>query len=168
MMPVGDFALRAHSDGAVDQVRQLLWDGAHLDVITAHVLVEAEQIDLLLVRAAHGRALGLAHDGHHRHMVELGVVQAIEQVHRARAAGRDTNTHLAGELGEPDRFECGHLLMSGLDELWPVVGALPCGQKAVDPIAWIAEDLRYSPLAQSRQQNVANCVRHECSFDRIR
>ena len=72
-------------DRPVDQVGQLLRHRAHLHVVAADVLEQAEQIDLLLVRAAHRRALGLADDGDHRHVVELGVVQPVEQVHRARA-----------------------------------------------------------------------------------
>ena len=75
------------ANGPVDQIRQLLRHGAHLDVVAADVLVQAEQIDFLLVGAAHRRPLGLPHDRHHRNVVELGVVQAVEQVDRTRAAG---------------------------------------------------------------------------------
>ena len=54
-------------------------------VVAGDVLEEAEQVDLLLVAAAHRGAVGLADDRDHRHVVELGVVQAVEQVDGARA-----------------------------------------------------------------------------------
>ncbi len=50
-----------------------------------HVLEEADQIDLLLIVAAQGAARLLANQGDHRLMIELGVVQAIQQVDGARA-----------------------------------------------------------------------------------
>ena len=76
------------ADRPVDQVRQLLGHRAHLHVVAADVLEQAQQIDLLLVRAAHRRAFGLPDDRHDRHVVELRVVQPVEQMDRARAAGR--------------------------------------------------------------------------------
>ena len=80
-------------------------------------LNRAEQVDLLLVRAAHRAAVGLADDRDHRHVVELGVVQPVEQVDRAGSRGGRADPDPAGELGVADGLERGHLLVPGLDEL---------------------------------------------------
>jgi len=55
----------------------------HLDVLAGHVLEQGEQVDFLLVGAAHRAAAGLADDRDHRHVIELGVVQAVQQVNGA-------------------------------------------------------------------------------------
>ena len=62
-------------------------------------------------------AIGLPDDGQHRHMVQLGVVEAVQKMD---GAGPDVAMHtpIAGELGIAHRLEGGHLLVAGLDELW--------------------------------------------------
>ena len=144
------------ADRAVDQVGQLLGHGAHLHVVAADVFEQAEQVDFLLVGAAHRRAFGLSDDGHHRHVVELGVVEAVEQVYRSRAAGRHAHPDLAGELGESDGFEGRHLLVAGLHELRFVAGALPGRQQAVDAVPGEAEDLLHTPFPQPGEQDICN------------
>lgn len=146
--------------GSVDDVRQLFGDGHHLAVLRRHVLVEAEQVDLLLIAAAHGAPVRLAHDGNDRHMVKLGVVQAVEEVDGTRARGRRAHADLAGELGVSDRFECGHLLVPGLDEPWLVLRASPGGKQAADAVTGVGEDMVNVPFAQSLQNEVGYLDRH--------
>jgi len=67
----------------VDDVGKLFGDRDHLAVLARDVLEQAQQVDLLLVGAAHRTAVGLPDDRDHGRMVELGVVQAIEKVDRA-------------------------------------------------------------------------------------
>ncbi len=69
-------------DRAVENIGQLFGNGDHLHVVAGDVLVQAEQIHLLLVGAAHGGAVGLSDDRHDGHVVEFGVVKAVEQMHR--------------------------------------------------------------------------------------
>ena len=69
------------------------------------------------------------------HVVELRVVQAVEQVDGAGPGGGRAHPDLAGELRVADRFEGGHLLVPGLDELGLVVGPPPGGEQAVDAVA---------------------------------
>jgi hypothetical protein len=76
--PLGD----GGADGPVQYVGQLFGDRNHLHILAGHVLEQREQVDFLLVGAAHRAAVGLAHDRHHGHVVQLGVVQAVEQVDR--------------------------------------------------------------------------------------
>ena len=59
----------------------------------------------------------LAHDRHHRLVVQLGVVQTVQQVDRPRARGGHAASRLAGELGVRARHERRHLLVPRLDEL---------------------------------------------------
>ena len=98
-------------------------------------------------------------DRHHRHVVQLGVVQPVEQVDRPRARGGHADADPASELGVPDRLEGGHLLVPGLDELRLVVGSAPGGQDPVDPVAGVGEHVlarprRAAARAGSRQLSV--------------
>ena len=104
------------ADRAVDHVRQLrrMADLLHIFGDVGEHPVEVEL--LLVARAADGRS-GLAADGEHRHVVELGVVEPGDEVGRARAAGREAHAELAGELGVRHRHERRHLLVPRLDEV---------------------------------------------------
>ena len=44
------------------------------DILALIDSLEAQQVDLLLIRAAHRAAVGLADDSDHRYMVEFGVI----------------------------------------------------------------------------------------------
>ncbi len=66
----------------------------------------------------------LTDDRHDRLVVELGVIQAVEQVDRAGAGGRQADPDLAGELGVRAGHERGHLLMADLDELRAVIACV--------------------------------------------
>ena len=73
----------------VDHAGQLGRVVDHL-VVLGDVGVELVQVDLLLVPGAEDRGLLHAGDGEHRHVVELRVVQAVEQVD---AAGPEVARH---------------------------------------------------------------------------
>ena len=75
------------------------------------------QVDLLLVAAAERAARLLADDRDHRLMIELGVVEAVQQVDRARAGRRQADADLARELRMAAGHERRHLLVAHLDEL---------------------------------------------------
>lgn len=68
---------------AIDQVSHLRRFGRHVHVLAGDVLVQADQIDLLLVVAAEPGPRLLTDDRHHRLMVELGVVEPVQQVYGA-------------------------------------------------------------------------------------
>src|SRR5512132_1735665 len=81
-------AASAYAHGAIDEVRCLPGVVAFAEVLVRDVLEQRVQVDLLLEVAAERHPLLLADDRHHRRAVELGVVEAVEQVDRARARGR--------------------------------------------------------------------------------
>jgi hypothetical protein len=89
-------------------------------------------------------------------VVELGVVQAIEQVHGAGARSGDADAEAAGELRIADCLERAHLLMPGLDELQVGLGPAPGGENAVDAVTREAEHLVDSPFAQAAKQVVGD------------
>ncbi len=95
--------------------------------------------------------LGLPDDGHHRHVVQHGVIEAVEQVDRAGARRGHADPDLAGELGVAHRLEGGHLLVAGLDELRLGVGPAPRPEQPVDPVPGVAEDLIDAPFLESLQ-----------------
>ena len=87
--------------------------------------------------------------GDHRLVVELGVVQAVEQVDRARPAGHQRAAQrTAAVLDVGGGGETGGLLVPDLDELGPPVGALQRGGHAVDAVAGIAEVAVHAPAGQ--------------------
>jgi len=148
------------ADRGVEHARQLLGNGHHVDVVGGDVLEQAQQVDLLLVITAHRAARGLPDDGHDRHVVELGVVQAVEQVDRTRPGGGQADSHLAGELGVADRLEGGHLLVPGLGEGRLVIGVPEGRDDAINAVARVAEHAFHPPLAQAGQQVVGDGLTH--------
>jgi hypothetical protein len=147
-------------DGAIKGVRQLL-SHVHLDeVVAGDVLEQGLQIHFLLVAPAHSAACGLPDDRHHRHMIQLRVVQAVQQMDRARPTRGHAHAHPAGELRIPDCREGGHLLMPGLHESWFVVRFPERGDNSVDTVARIGEHLLDIPVPQALKQIVANRLGH--------
>ena len=74
--------------GPVDQVPDLHRRRCHLDVLVCDVFEQRREIDLLLIRAAQSRPRLLTHDRHHRLMIELRVVEAIQEMNRTRPRRR--------------------------------------------------------------------------------
>ena len=120
---------------AVDHVTDRRGIGDLLDVGGSDVGVELEKVDLLLEVAAHRSIEGLADDGHHRPVVQLGVVEAVQQVDRARPRGGQADPDITGELGVAAGHERGHLLVTGLDEPQLVLMAAKRAEDAVDAVA---------------------------------
>ncbi len=115
----------------------------------------------MLVAATHRAAVGLSDDRHDRDVVELGVVEPVEEVNRARSGGRDTDRDLPGELRVADGLEGGHLLVPRLDERGFVVGPAPRGKQAVDAVTGIAEDDLDAPVPQPPQNVVGDSLSHQ-------
>ncbi len=158
----GPLGLR-DAQGPVHQVPHLGGVRAHVDVTRGDVLEQGDQVDLLLVVAAQRPAVLLAHDGDHRLVVHLGVVQPVEQVDRAGARRGQADADLAGELGVGRRHERGQLLVPGLDELHGVVRALGALQRAhdgVDAVPREAVDALDAPLVEAFDHEVRDRLAH--------
>jgi hypothetical protein len=87
------------ADRAVDQVADLRGAARYLHVLARHVLEQVQQVDLLLIVAPQRRAGLLADDRQHRLVVELGVVEAIEEMDGAGPGGHQADADLTRELG---------------------------------------------------------------------
>ena len=107
----------------------------HVCTYSEHVLEQRLEVDLLLVVGAERHPLLLADDRDDGRVVELRVVEAVQQVDRARPGGRHADADLAGELRVAARHERGHLLVARLDELGIAVGAVERAEEAVDAVA---------------------------------
>ena len=104
----------------------------------------------------------LAHDGHHRLVVQLRVVETVPQVDGARPGGGHATAHLTGELGVPARHERGHHLVSRLDELRVAVRPVESPPHAVDAVAGVSEDAVDAPLAQAIENVVCYLLPATC------
>ena len=137
----GDRARRARDlDGAVDQVRDLPRRHRDLDELARDVLEQRAEVDLLLVAGAERQALLLADDRDDRLMVELGVVEPVEEVDRARPGGREADADVAAELRVRAGHERRQFLVRGLDELDRVAVLVKAAEDPVDAVAGIAVD----------------------------
>ncbi len=136
----------------------------HIWTYSDDVLEERDQVDLLLVLAAERHPLLLADDRDHGRVVELRVVEAVQEMDRARARGRQADADLAGVLRVPAGHERGHLLVARLDELRVAVGAVERAQERVDPVARVAVDAVDAPLAEAFEDVVGDELGHVNPF----
>ena len=152
----------AHS--AVDQLADLRRLCRHMDIFAGNILEEGEQIDLLLILAAKCSARLLSDDGQHRLMVHLRVVEAIQQMDRARPRGGQAYAEIAGEFGVAAGHEGRHFLVPHLDEIELVAGAVEGADEAVDPVTGISKDTPYPPGGEPFPEEVAYCIGHAITF----
>ena len=134
-----------------------------------HVLEQAEQVDLLLVVAAQTEPGLLADDRDHRLMVELGVVEPVQEVDRARPGGCQADARLARELRVRAGHERRHLLVANLDELGSPLSAPEGADDPVDAVSGIAVYALHAPLAsETFKQVISDALAHDCSGRRSR
>src|SRR5207249_4917777 len=77
---------------------------------------------------------------------------------------READADLARELRVGAGHERGHLLVPDLDEVDPAVRLLlprEGAHDAVDPVAGVSEDAPHPPLAEPREEEVADGFSHE-------
>jgi hypothetical protein len=103
------------AEGPVDHHRRVL-GGEHRLHVLRGVGEQRLQVDALLVGRPQHAPLLLPDDRDERHVVELRVVQAVEQVDRARPLGGQHHPDLAGVLGVPDGHQRRVLLVPRLHE----------------------------------------------------
>jgi hypothetical protein len=158
----GHGAARARdAERAIDQRARLRRVHARLAELARDVAEQPLQIDLLLVVGAERHALLLADDRDHGLVVLGGVVEAVEQVDRARPRGRHADADLAGELRVRARHERGELLVADLDEAELVRCAVERTEEAVDAVAGIPVDRAHAPAVQPLHDEVADGGAHD-------
>ena len=129
-------------------------------VVGGHVAEELEDVDLLLeVRADHV-VVRVPGDGQDRGVIELGVVEAVEQVDGPGPAGGEADAQPPGELGVAAGGEGRRLLVPALDEADLVLVLAQGLEDPVDPVAGQAEGRVHAPVDQLLDDHVARGLRH--------
>src|SRR5204863_3140603 len=92
--------------------------------------------------------------------VELGVVEAVQEVDRARAGGGYADADLTREFRVAAGHEGSHLLVSDLDELGVAACAVEGAEEGVDAVAGVAVDPVDAPLGEPFEDVVSDEFRH--------
>ena len=142
-------------DRPVDQVTDLGRIARHVDEMAGHILEEGNQIHFLLVFRAKGGSGLLPDYGHHRLMVQLRIVQAVQQADRPRTRGCYADAHFAGKFRMSACHERRIFFMAGLDELYFFPEPVERTHDAVDPVAGIPVDAAYSPFVKAMNEIIA-------------
>ena len=106
--------------------------------------------------ASEGRAGLLTDDRHDRLVVELGVVEAVQEMDRSRPRRRQAHADLIRPLGVRAGHQGGRLLVADLDELDALLGALQGAHDPVDAIAGIAVDAVDAPLGEPLNEEIGD------------
>lgn len=132
-------------------------------VVGGDVLEHPVEVDLLLEeRAQEGGALH-AGDGQYRGVVELGVVQAVEQVQAARSRRRQAHPQPPSGLGVARGHERGGFLVLHEDEADPVLVAAQPLHDPVDAIAGDPEDGVDPPVDEPLNEQLGRDLLHDLS-----
>jgi hypothetical protein len=131
-----------------------------MHILVGDILEEGNEVNLLLVIPAQCRTPLLAHNRHHRLVVELGIVKAIEEVDCTGARGGKTNPEVAGELSMATGHKRGHLLVAHLDELQPALGPPDGAHNAIDTVAGVSINPRNTPLQQPLYEKITDRTVH--------
>ena len=147
------------ADGVVDQGGDLDRHPDH-GVVGGHVLEDPLQVDLLL--ESRPEELGGLHagDGQHGDVVELGVVEAVQQVEPARPGRGQADPEAPGRLGVAARHEGGRLLVVHEDEADPVLVAAQPLHDSVDAVTGKAEDHVDAPVDEAFDQQLRGDLGH--------
>src|SRR5690606_35527062 len=119
------------------------------------------EVDRVLEAAAERERGGLPGDGDHRLVVQLGDVEAVQEMDRARPRRRHAHADLARELRVRASHERRHLLVPDLDEVHPVAGRIQRAEEAVDAVTRVTVDPADPPVVQALDDVVADGVGHE-------
>jgi hypothetical protein len=111
-----------------------------------HVLEQVIRVDVLLIVRPDEVVVGHAGDGEDGHTVQLGVIEAIEQVDRPRSGRRHADAQATAELRVAHGCERCGFLVTHVHEADPVPGLAERLQEAVDAVAGQAEDRVHSPV----------------------
>src|SRR5438552_11844333 len=117
----------------------------HKKLVEGHILLGESADEVVILQSGNGQ---------HRRLVELGVVEAIEQVNAARAGSSQTNAQLAGQLGVSAGAESGGFFVAHLNEANFFLMSAQGFHDAVDAVARQAKDNFYAPVNQGFDQYV--------------
>jgi hypothetical protein len=157
---VGDAAVgQGVAGGDVHHARDLLGVGDQ-QVVGGHVVEEPVDLHLLLVVGAQHRGLLHAGERQHRRVVELGVVEAVEEVDRAGPGRGAADAEPARGLGVATGHEGGGLLVMDQEEGHLLLDAPEPFHQAVDPVPWQPEHSVHAPVGQATGHGLTDGLLH--------
>ena len=119
----GDRALgMSDTHRTIDQMTYLFGDAGESQELAGNILEKILQVDLLLIGGAESCTCLLPNKRHYRHMVELGVVETVEEMNRARTGRGVAKTNLPGEFRVSRCHEGRHFLVADLHVLHKTFG----------------------------------------------
>ena len=123
------------------------------------------QVDLLLIGGAESRARLLPNQCHHRHMVELGVVETVEEMNGTGTGGCEAKTGLPGEFRVRRCHEGRHFLVADLYVFHKSFGLFQGYIETADTVTRIAIDAFKAPFRQTLPDEFADVHAHVCRPD---
>ena len=147
------------ADGDVDEGGDGHGDVDHL-VVDAEVHEHFVQVHLLLVFRPQLRRRLDPGDGQHGDVVQLGVVQAIDQVEPSRARGCKAYPQPAGRLAVAGRHEGRRLFVVNQEEPDAVLVAAKALHDPVDAIAGKSEDCVDAPVDEALDEELRGDLLH--------
>lgn len=147
-------------DCPVDQMSDLGRIGCHLYKMVGHILEQGDQVHLLLVIGSQGSGGLLPDDGHHRLMVHLGIVEAIEKMNGSRSGGGDADPDFTGEFGVTAGHECSFFLMPCLIKADLFLCPIQCSHYSIYAVPRITVDPAHAPVHETLHQIIAGSYCH--------
>jgi hypothetical protein len=153
------------STGAAGQVGHLrhVRRAHHPRAVEGDVGEDAVEVDVLLLVGVDHVVVVVAGDGQHRLPVQLGVVEAVEEVQPARTGGGQADPQAPRPAGVPGGHEGGGLFVADLDEADLVLAPAQGLHDPVDPVSGEAEDHLDAPFPEPLYHHVARRARHPLS-----
>ncbi|EHK75787.1 phospholipase [Sinorhizobium meliloti CCNWSX0020] len=163
---VGDRKMRHAALGErrpAGKVREVFHVGCvvHLRVVDGDVFEDAGEIDVLLGECLDQVMILHAGDREHRHLVQLRIVEAGQQICAARARCGEADAESAGEFGIGACHEGGRLLVAHGNEPDAILPPPERLHDAVDAVSGQAEDDVDLPFDKRVDEDVGS-VRHIC------
>jgi hypothetical protein len=131
-----------------------------MDKVSRNILEQGAQIDFLLVVTAKRAAGLLADDRQKRLMVGAGIIHASDEMCRPWTRRRKADAEFAGELGIGRRHECGHFLVTCLDEFDLVACPVQRSEDTVDTVARVPEHAPDAPRVKAGNDEITDCLCH--------
>ena len=150
---------RAERQARSTELVRVLGPQDHM-IVRRDVLEQCEDVDLLLEEGADLVVVGMAGDGQHGGMVQLGVVKPVQEMDGAGTARREANTQPPRELGVAAGGEGRRLLVPALDEADLFLVLAQRLEDPVDPVSRESERRVHSPGEQLLDDDVPGCLGH--------
>jgi hypothetical protein len=129
-------------------------------LVNADILKKLVELHILLRESMQKVVKLQARYREHRLSIELGIVEAIEQMNAAWSGRREAHAELSGPFGVSAGHERGRLFMADLDKADAVLALAKCLDNSVDPVAGYPKDHLDSPIDECLDQDISRRTSH--------